>query len=96
MGARALDQELIDRTRTLLREILEEDVDVAPDENLFKIGLMDSMLLVSLVERLEKELSITIEDREITPDYFLSLERISLFLRKKLSEAGRDPQGAAR
>jgi acyl carrier protein len=82
-----VDQELLGRLRGLLKAVTEEDVNVAPDENLFKVGLMDSMLLIRLVERIEQEFKISVADREMSPDYFLSLERMSLFVQKKLAEA---------
>jgi acyl carrier protein len=82
-----VDQELLGRLQALLQAVVEEDMNVMPDDNLFKVGVLDSMLLIRLVERMEKEFNISVADREMSPDYFLSLERMSLFVRTKLAKA---------
>lgn len=82
-----MDKELLEQLRRLLQSVSEEAVQVEPDDNLFKMGLLDSMLLIRLVEQLERDFQITVADREMSPDYFLSLERIHLFVQHKLAEA---------
>jgi acyl carrier protein len=82
-----VDKDLLDHLRRLLQAVSEEDVHVEPDENLFKVGLLDSMLLIRLVEQIERDFHITVSDREMSPDYFLSLDRIRLFVQHKLAEA---------
>lgn len=82
-----MDKDLLEHLRRLLQTVSEEDVHVEPDENLFKMGLLDSMLLIRLVEQLERDFQIRVADREMSPDYFLSLDRIGLFVQHKLAEA---------
>jgi len=82
-----VDKELLERVRRLLQSVSEEAAQVEPNDNLFKMGLLDSMLLIRLVEQLERDFHISIADREMSPDYFLSLERIRLFVQHKLAEA---------
>ena len=82
-----MDKELLERVRRLLQSVSEEAAQVEPNDNLFKMGLLDSMLLIRLVEQLERDFHISIADREMSPDYFLSLERIRLFVQHKLAEA---------
>jgi acyl carrier protein len=82
-----VDLEMIDRLRGMVRAISEESVEIKADDNLFKTGLLDSMLLIRLVEMIEKEFQISVEDRELSPDYFLTLERMSIFIGTKLSES---------
>lgn len=78
---------MIDRLRGMVQAISEESVEIKADDNLFKTGLLDSMLLIRLVEKIEKEFHISVEDRELSPDYFLTLDRMSLFIRTKLGDS---------
>jgi acyl carrier protein len=71
----------------LLSQVIGDIGEIQPKDNLFKLGILDSVLLIQLVERIEDTFSISIEDRELSPDYFLSIERIHMFLQHKLDNA---------
>ncbi|MGA9533106.1 MAG: acyl carrier protein [Anaerolineales bacterium] len=48
-------------------------------------GIVDSMSVMELVMFSEKEFGVSIEDKEITPDNFDSVEKMAVFIRSKLS-----------
>jgi acyl carrier protein len=47
-------------------------------------GLIDSMGILTLVEFVREKYSISIEDEELVPDHWDSVERITAFVRTKL------------
>jgi acyl carrier protein len=75
---------IIDSLQVILRETADEQLQIASADNLFALGLLDSVRLIELVARLEKQFGIAVQDREMVPDNFLSLERINLYLQRKL------------
>lgn len=76
------------RLRELLSAIVDDTEGLATDDNLFKLGILDSVLLIQLVEKIEDEFSISVEDRELSPDYFLSIDRMNIYIQHKLSGSG--------
>lgn len=74
------------RLHELLSNVVEDTDGLGFEDNLFKLGILDSVLLIQLVERIEDEFSISVEDRELSPDYFLSLDRMATYVQHKLSE----------
>lgn len=48
-------------------------------------GLIDSMGILTLVEFVKDKYSIAIQDEELVPEHFDSVERISSFIQQKLS-----------
>jgi acyl carrier protein len=79
----------------LLREVIAQPLDVDPDDDLFRLGILDSLLLVRLVAAIEEEFGLEIDDRELTPDFFLSLRRMRLFVEHKLAQTIKAAQARA-
>lgn len=73
--------------RALLVSVVEDDVAVGVEDNLFQLGILDSVLLIRLVSELEKTFNISVTDREMVPDYFLSLHRLSLYVQQKQAQS---------
>jgi acyl carrier protein len=73
--------------RAILVSVVDDDVPVGIEDNLFQLGVLDSVLLIRLVGELEKTFNISVTDREMVPDYFLSLHRLSLYVEGKLSQS---------
>jgi|GEM_PF-2101552 len=90
-----MNQDVLGRIRQLVRDVAEQDVEIALDDNLFKLALLDSVLLIDLVARIERGFGIAVADREMAPDNFLTIERITLFVTQKLDAARGDALGAA-
>jgi acyl carrier protein len=76
---------IIESLQVILQETAEERLQITSADNLFALGLLDSVRLIELVARLEKQFGIAVQDREMVPDNFLSLERINLYLQRKLA-----------
>jgi acyl carrier protein len=77
---------MIETLNGLVQSVLKEPVEIQPDDNLFKLGIIDSVLLISLVEAIERDFKLTIGDRELVPDNFISLKRMETFITAKLAE----------
>ena len=77
--------------RAILANVVEDDVVVGIDDNLFQLGVLDSVLLIRLVNELETTFNISVTDREMVPDYFLSLHRLSLYVQRKLAQSAAAP-----
>lgn len=73
--------------RALLTKVADEEVAIGFEDNLFQLGVLDSVLLIRLVNELELAFEISVTDREMIPDYFLSLHRLSLYVRQKLGQS---------
>ncbi len=83
-----VNTELKQRIQLLLCDVVANgDVaeELQPDDNLFQLGILDSVLLVRLVEKMEDVFAIAVEDRELSPDYFLSIERMALYVEHKIN-----------
>ena len=68
--------------------LFREDRDsVSDSESLLENGLMDSTGVLELVAFLESEMGIEIEDAEIVPENFDSIDNISNYAGSKLRQA---------
>jgi len=75
----------------LLVRVIEDDVVIGVEDNLFQFGVLDSVLLIRLVGEIEKTFAISVTDREMIPDYFLSINRMSLYVLGKLAQSDSPP-----
>ncbi|MCG8648422.1 MAG: acyl carrier protein [Pirellulales bacterium] len=58
-------------------------VDFSNDESLLEAGIIDSMSMVDLISFLEKEYSFQIDEDDMTPENFDSLDAIVDFVNQK-------------
>ncbi len=79
--------------RTDIREFIvdnflfrEDRASVSDTESLLENGLMDSTGVLELVAFLESDIGIEIEDAEIIPDNFDSIDNISRYASSKLAQ----------
>lgn len=54
------------------------------DDSFFERGLVDSMGILTLVEFVKQKYAISIEDEEIVPDNWDSVQRIADFVQSKM------------
>jgi acyl carrier protein len=72
--------------------ILDEVPDAAgrdgldPDESLLRSGVLDSLLILKLMEFVEEQFHITVEDGEVVPGNFETVHRIRTFVERKQQE----------
>ena len=64
-------------------EIAGGKIELAPDENLLRTGILDSMGLLKLVTFLEDRFDFEMGDGDITPENFGTLEKIRAFVERK-------------
>jgi acyl carrier protein len=56
---------------------------VRRDEPLLQNGILDSLGVLELVSYLEREFGITVEDEDMAPENFQTIERIATFIAEK-------------
>ena len=62
----------------------EEQLD--PDTDFFDKGIVDSTGVIELVSFMEETFNISVDDAELIPENLSSLNKIEVFLQKKLSQ----------
>ncbi len=63
------------------------DAQLDPDQPLIASGILDSLGLLRLIAFIEENLGIAINDGEVAPDNFQTLNTMSAFLTKKKEAA---------
>jgi len=78
------------QVRQQLRNFIEEnflylhpDVDLDDGDNLLRLGLIDSLGFVELVEEVQQRFGVSVDDVEITEENFASVEAIAGFVARK-------------
>ena len=76
--------------KPIVREFIETTVlprtdrtEVSDDDALLDAGIMDSMGIFELVSHLETACGVKIEDDEVVPENFNSINRIAAFVDRK-------------
>jgi acyl carrier protein len=80
-----------------VREIILERVPKSRKEGLTNSdqllsgGLLDSLGILDVVTILEQTFDLTVDDEELVPEHFESIESISAFIKKKSSAVESNP-----
>lgn len=61
-------------------------VEVADDEDIFALGLANSLLLVQIVLFIEHEFGITLADEDLAIDHFRSINALVALIQQKQGE----------
>lgn len=84
-----------DKIEGLIREILKKKSyglkmtdSLKNDESLFMHGIIDSFGLFEFIQAIQSTFSLRIEDREIHPRNFETIEKIKKFIARKVTGAG--------
>ncbi|MBY8849393.1 acyl carrier protein [Saccharothrix sp. MB29] len=72
--------------RAFFASVLPE-IDLEPDQDYFALGLVNSLLALELVTRVEKEFGIEVDVEDLDLDNFRTMDRIAAFVRGKLAAA---------
>lgn len=67
--------------------ILDEEVQVKDNDNIFQLGFVDSMFAMKLVYFLEKEFGIELSNDELTLENFNSVDNMFSLLERKRAPA---------
>ncbi|HZD55082.1 MAG TPA: acyl carrier protein [Anaerolineales bacterium] len=62
--------------------------DIDHDESLIAKGVIDSLFILQLVSFLEEEFDVTIDDNEVTPDNFETINVMESLIGNKLQQDG--------
>jgi acyl carrier protein len=63
-----------------------EEEQLQLDTDFFDKGIIDSTGVIELVDFLEESFDISVDDEELIPENLSSLQKIDVFLSKKLSQ----------
>ncbi|MFI6692963.1 acyl carrier protein [Streptomyces sp. NPDC050433] len=75
--------------------LIEFGVDVTPQSDLFKAGVIDSFGYVQLMEFLEREFSLKLTGEEILLNVLVSLEAIDAFVSRQMVVRLPEQEGCA-
>ena len=78
--------ETMDQTQEKIKEFLSrffKNHDLQPEEDIFALGFVNSLLAMQLVAFVEKEFGIRVEDEDLDLDNFRSIRAISNLVARK-------------
>ena len=76
----------MDQTQTRIKEFLSrffKNHDLQPEEDIFALGFVNSLLAMQLVAFVEKEFGVQVADEDLDLDNFRSINAISALIAKK-------------
>jgi methoxymalonate biosynthesis acyl carrier protein len=76
----------MDKARLRIKEFLSrffKNHDLQPDEDIFALGFVNSLLAMQLVAFVEKEFGITVEDQDLDLDNFRTVNAIARLVERK-------------
>jgi acyl carrier protein len=85
-----MDGSTMDQTQEKIKEFLSrffKNHDLQPQEDIFALGFVNSLLAMQLVAFVEKEFAIRVEDEDLDLDNFRSIQAISNLVAKKSGAA---------
>ena len=68
----------------IIEATLSDKKDIKDDTLIFDVGLLDSMGLLFLIEFLKEEYDVEVNDEELNPENFKSINSIVLYVEEKL------------
>lgn len=87
--------DLEDDVRAVLKDVSANSYSKAPvglDDNLYELGILDSLTTVQFIVGIEKRLGIEVPNRDISYDTFRSIREIAGLLGTKASGGPRGDQ----
>ena len=66
----------------IIRRVTGKAVEIDPEESLFDSGVLDSFALTDVIAAVEKEFSINVPDKDLTPRKFNSISRIVSYIER--------------
>jgi acyl carrier protein len=68
------------------REFVFDGSELAPEESFLDSGIVDSMGVLEIVLFLEERFGIVVNDEDVLPEHFDSIERLSNYVQRRLAE----------
>jgi acyl carrier protein len=71
--------------RFVIDEIMlgDSNTKIDPNESLISSGVLDSLALLRLIAFLEEQMGVTVDDSEVIPENFETINEIKIFIEKK-------------
>lgn len=88
----------MDQTQAKIKEFLSrffKNHDLQPEEDIFALGFVNSLLAMQLVAFVEKEFGVRVEDEDLDLDNFRSIQAISDLVARKSGQAAASESPAA-
>ena len=75
--------------RFIIQDIMVggKDVSLSPDESLIESGIVDSLRILRLVAFIEENFSVVVDDTEVVPENFETINAMSSLVQRKRSES---------
>lgn len=75
--------------RFIVKELMiaGDDTKLAHDQSLISSGILDSLALLQLVEFIDEEFGASIEDEELLPENFQTINDIAALIQRKTAES---------
>jgi acyl carrier protein len=64
------------------------------DEHLLENGIVDSLGVIDIVTFIESEFHLTVEDEDLVPEHFQSIERIAAYVENRQRSVTADVSGS--
>ena len=80
----------MDQTQSKIKEFLSrffKNHDLQPDEDIFALGFVNSLLAMQLVAFVEKEFGVSVGDEDLDLDNFRTINAIAKLVEKKRGAA---------
>ena len=78
-----MDSPIAERVRAFLNERVRGAAQVSGDDNLFELGLVNSLFAMQLVNFVEKEFGLVVEDDDLSIENFQSVNAITGLIARK-------------
>jgi len=78
---------ITESVRDFLKDRVRGAENVSGDENLFELGLVNSLFAMQLVNFVEKEFGVVVEDDDLTIEHFQSINAIADLVARKTEAA---------
>lgn len=72
-------EQILSKVVSIIKEIsrAEIETEILPESNLFSEKILDSVMLIDLLNRLESEFSIKVTTKEFVPENFTTADKIT-------------------
>ncbi len=84
-----MELQIAARVRSFLNERVLGVAQLSGDDNLFELGLVNSLFGMQLVNFVEKEFGLVVEDDDLSIENFQSINAISGLIARKCGSAAR-------
>jgi methoxymalonate biosynthesis acyl carrier protein len=65
--------------------VFDDEVEFADSDNIFELGLVNSLYVMKLLQYVESEFDIVIENEDMDIKYFSSVDNIARLIERKLA-----------